>query len=82
MAVASNHSAPKTSATLSIDSAVLSRARKLKINLSATLEAALHEEVRKTERQCWHQRHDPACYKLNALAEASGLFADAYRVHP
>ena len=48
-----NHSAPKKPTNLSINSSLLEKARSLKLNLSATLEAALAEEVRKAEREQW-----------------------------
>lgn len=72
--------APKKSVNLSINSALLSEARSLKLNLSATLESALAVEVRKVERERWLESNRKAIDSANSLAEKSGLFSDLYRV--
>ncbi|VAX08936.1 hypothetical protein MNBD_GAMMA26-2191 [hydrothermal vent metagenome] len=71
--------APKKAANLSINSDLLSRARNLKINLSATLEHALKSELRKSERDNWLKNNKRAINELNELANNNGLFSDAYR---
>ncbi|VAW98379.1 hypothetical protein MNBD_GAMMA20-895 [hydrothermal vent metagenome] len=71
--------ASKKATNLSINSDLLSKARALKINLSATLEHALKTELRKSERCNWLKNNKNAIIKLNELADKNGLFSDAYR---
>lgn len=74
-----DESASKKATNLSINSDLLSRARKLNINLSATLEHALEGELRKSERESWLKDNKNAIGELNELANKNGLFSDAYR---
>ncbi len=74
-----DESASKKATNLSINSDLLSKARKLKINLSATLEQALENELRATERENWLRENKKAINSLNDLAEKNGLFSDSYR---
>lgn len=74
-----DESASKKATNLSINSDLLSRARKLNINLSATLEQALERELRKAERNNWLKNNKKAIDELNKLADKKGLFSDAYR---
>ncbi|MGZ8183791.1 MAG: type II toxin-antitoxin system CcdA family antitoxin [Methylobacter sp.] len=67
---------PKKAANLSINSDLLSKAKKLNINLSATLE----NELRKSERDNWLKTNKAAIDALNELADKNGLFSDTYRV--
>ena len=71
--------APKKPTNLSINSYLLSKARKNKINLSATLENALEQELRKRERDKWLKENKNAIESLNKLVEENGLFSDKYR---
>ena len=71
--------APKKPTNLSINSDLLAKAKNLKLNLSATLENALADEVRKAERAQWLKKNREAIDASNRLAEERGLFADAYR---
>ncbi len=71
--------ASKKATNLSINSDLLSRARDLKINLSATLEHALEDKLRKAERDNWLKNNKKAINKLNELANKNGLFSDSYR---
>ena len=79
MTQAYDKSAPKKATNLSINSDLLAKARVLKLNLSATLETALDEAVRKAERVQWLKNNQQAIDKSNSLVEEKGLFADAYR---
>ena len=79
MAQAYDHLAPKKPTNLSINSSLLEKARLLKLNLSATLEIALAEEVRKAERTRWLEKNRKAIAASNKLAEEKGLFSDSYR---
>ncbi len=79
MTYADNHLAPKKAANLSINSKSLAEARSLKLSLSATLEHALADEVRKFERTQWLEKNREAMDASNRLVEEKGLFADSYR---
>ena len=74
-----DENASKKATNLSINSDLLSKARKLNINLSATLEHALGSKLRKAERDYWLKNNKKAIGALNDLAEKNGLFSDAYR---
>ncbi len=72
-------SAAKKPTNLTVNSDLLSRARKMNINLSATLEKALVAELKKAERQRWLKKNKNAISALNNLSEKNGLFSDTYR---
>jgi antitoxin CcdA len=74
-----DETASKKATNLSINSDLLSKARELKINLSATLERALADELRTAERDKWLKSNKKAIDSLNELAERNGLFSDSYR---
>ncbi len=74
-----NHNAPKKPTNLSVNSDLLIKAKDLKINLSATLEAALEAKVRLSAREKWLKENKKALTSLNELAEDNGLFSDSYR---
>lgn len=71
--------APKKATNLSVNSDLLSKARALKINLSATLEQALAKQVRDAERENWLNENKEAIQALNELTEKNGLFSDSFR---
>ena len=71
--------APKKPTNLSINSDLLAKAKYLRLNLSATLEKALAEEVRKAERAQCLESNRKAIDASTRLAEERGLFADSYR---
>ncbi|MDJ0806455.1 MAG: type II toxin-antitoxin system CcdA family antitoxin [Gammaproteobacteria bacterium] len=71
--------APKKPTNLSINSDLLSKARASKINLSATLESALAQQLRKNEREKWKNENREAIEALNELVEKHGLFSDSFR---
>jgi antitoxin CcdA len=79
MAHAYDRFAPKKPTNLSINSDLLAKAKSLKVNLSATLERALADEVRKAERTQWLEKNRDAIAASNQLTEDKGLFADSYR---
>jgi antitoxin CcdA len=72
--------APKKPTNLSINSDLLNEAKALKINLSATLEAALLNELKAARRDLWLAENKEAINACNKLAESHGLFADKHRV--
>ncbi len=79
MAQTYDHFAPKKPTNLSINSNLLEKAKLLKLNLSATLESALAEKVRKAERAQWLEKNRDAITASNNLAEEKGLFANSFR---
>lgn len=70
----------KKPTNVSINSELLAQARELKINLSATLEQALINEVRERQRAQWREENKEAIEACNVFAEKNGLFADKHRV--
>jgi antitoxin CcdA len=79
MAQVFDSKAVKKPTNLSVNSDLLSRARKMKINLSATLEKALVTEIRNAEKEKWLKRNKNAMEALNHLADQKGLFSDSFR---
>lgn len=75
-----NINAPKKPTNLSVNSDLLNEAKALKINLSATLEAALLNELKAARRDLWLAENKQAIDTCNKLAESHGLFADKHRV--
>lgn len=73
-------SAPKKSANLSINSDLLDKAKRLKLNLSATLERALAEQLQHAERERWLEENRLAIDAANQLAAEHGLFSDSHQI--
>ena len=71
--------APKKAANLSINSDLLRRTRELNINLSATLERALKEELSQCEAQRWVEENRAAIKSYNDFVERHGFFGDEFR---
>jgi len=71
--------APKKPANLSINSDLLSKARELHINLSATLEEALVEQFKQKRRELWRQQNAKAIQAYNRFVEKQGVFSDELR---
>ena len=71
--------APKKAANLSINSDLLRKARELNINLSATLERALKEELSKREAAQWVEENRAAIKSYNDFVEQHGCFGDEFR---
>lgn len=74
-----NPHVPKRAANLSVNGDLLSKAKDMNINLSATLEQALVQAVKEKEREQWaaENRNDIDAY--NAHFEAQGMFSDGLR---
>ncbi|NOT12143.1 MAG: type II toxin-antitoxin system CcdA family antitoxin [Methylococcaceae bacterium] len=72
--------APKKPTNLSVNSDLLNKAKTLKINLSATFEAALLNEVKAARRDIWLAENKQAIDACNQFAESHGLFADKHRI--
>jgi antitoxin CcdA len=72
-------SAPKKATNLSINSDLLKRTRSININLSATLERALKEQLAKAEAEKWKKENKNAIKAYNEFIEEHGCFSDEYR---
>ena len=75
-----NKQAPKKAANLTLNSELLAEAKRLKINLSATMEKALEKEVSQRLKAEWQEQNAEAINACNELTEKHGLFSDSYRV--
>lgn len=71
--------AVKKPTNLSINNHLLSQARDLGINLSATLEHALEAKIRQSARKEWLKNNKAALENCNTLISENGLFADKHR---
>ena len=74
-----NPQAPKKAANLSVNADLLSRARELNINLSATLEQALIQALEQRRREEWLDRNRDAIDAYNEHVEAHGVFSAGIR---
>jgi antitoxin CcdA len=70
-----NTQAPKQAAKLSVNADLLSRARELNINLSATLEQAFVRTLEQHRREQWLARNRDAVAAYNEHVEAHGVFS-------
>ena len=69
----------KRAANVSINQGLLDEARALDINLSATLERALEQEVRARRRQRWLEENREAIEGYNAWVAEHGVFSPMFR---
>jgi len=74
-----NTHAPKKPTNVSINSDLLTQAKELKINLSATLENALTDLVNAKQLELWKHQNKAAIEAYNQLVEESGVFSDDLR---
>jgi antitoxin CcdA len=79
MLSAYNTRAPKKAANLSINADLLTKAKELDINLSATLEQALIEALKKKLRDQWLAENQAAIEAYNEHVEEHGVFSDELR---
>jgi len=79
MPIAYDTQAPKRAANLSINADLLSKARELNINLSATLEQALVEALRKKARDQWVAENKAAMEAYNEHVDKHAVFSDGMR---
>lgn len=79
MLAAYNPNAPKRAANLSVNGDLLNKAKDLDINLSATLEQALAEALKKKQREQWLAENRQAINAYNEHVEAHGVFSDDLR---
>ena len=71
--------APKRAVNLSLNSQVLDKARELGMNVSATVDALLAEEVSKRYWARWNEDNKAAIEHYNARIEREGLPLARYR---
>lgn len=71
--------APKKATNLSINADLLSKAREMHINLSATLEQALLKILKKHQRDQWLAENRAAIEAYNDHVEKHGVFSDGLR---
>jgi len=69
----------KKAVNVSIPSELLDAARAEDINLSATLEAALAEQLRIRRRDRWRVENEAAIDAYNSDADSNGSFGDHVR---
>lgn len=69
----------KRATNVSVRSDLLAAARQAGVNLSATLERALIEELAKAKRKKWRQDNREAIDAYNEHVEKHGTFSDGVR---
>lgn len=74
-----NLKAPKKPTNVSINSDLLEKAKALNINLSATLESALIEQLRAEQQNQWKAENAKAIQAYNSFIEENGVFSDGLR---
>ncbi|MDP3333077.1 MAG: type II toxin-antitoxin system CcdA family antitoxin [Methylococcaceae bacterium] len=74
-----NTQAPKKPTNVSINSDLLTQAKELKINISATLENALTDLVNAKQQELWKHKNKAAIEAYNQLVEENGVFGDDLR---
>lgn len=71
--------APRKATNLSVNSDLLTKTRALNINLSATLEQALKEELGKRKTAQWAEENQIAIKNYNQFVEQYGCFGEEFR---
>ena len=69
----------KRAANLSVNAELLDQARTLDINLSATLERALEEEMRSRKHERWLAENRQAIQGYNTWVAEHGVFSPMFR---
>ncbi len=69
----------KRATNVSINQGLLEEAKALDINLSATLERALEEEVRSRKRERWLEENREAIAAYNEHVRKHGIWSDGLR---
>ncbi len=70
---------PKRATNVSVRSDLLAEAREAGVNLSATLERALNEELAAAKRKKWREENRDAIRAYNVHIEKHGSFSDDVR---
>lgn len=79
MALIYNITAPKKPTNVTVNSDLLNQAKSLNINISATLETALVEMLKKAKREEWLRENSGTIEKYNEKIAQVGLFSDELR---
>jgi antitoxin CcdA len=74
-----DETAPKKATNLTLNSDLLAKVRALKINLSATLERALENELANAEAKKWAVENKVAIQAYNDFVDENGCFGDEFR---
>ena len=74
-----DQNAPKKPTNLSINSDLLKKAKDLEINLSATFEQALTQQLKAKQAQQWLEQHKSAIAAYNKSVDDKGVFSDGLR---
>ena len=69
----------KRATNVSVSSDLIAAAREAGLNLSATLERALMEELAEAKRKKWRQENRDAIAAYNEHVEKYGVFSDGVR---
>ena len=69
----------KKATNVSIRTDLLEAARESKLNLSATLERALIEELRSVQRKRWREENRQAIAAHSEFVDKHGVFSDGLR---
>ena len=72
-------SAPKRPTKLTVNSDLLGTAKKLKINISATLKETLAIKVRQETSSAWLEENKAAIEQYNEFIKENGVFSDGLR---
>ena len=74
-----NKEAKKKATNISINSELLEKAKKYKINISANVEKTLEELIRQYEIQNWEKENKEAINSYNQRISENGSFSDGLR---
>lgn len=72
----------KRAVNLFVDADLLDEARRLRINISETLERRLRSIVRAEQEKLWLQENRDAIASINAFIDRHGLLANKLRYRP
>ena len=75
-------SAKKRAVNLFVDTELLDEARRLRINMSDTLERRLRTIVRAEQERRWLEENREAIASINAFIDRHGLIASRLRYRP
>ena len=69
----------KKAANLSVDTDLLERAKRLKLNLSQVFETGLSEAIRQRQREKWLKKNRAAIKAYNEYVDKRGVFSNGLR---
>lgn len=74
-----NKEAKKKATNISINSELLEKAKKYKINISANVEKTLEELIKQEEIKNWEKENKEAIENYNQRISQNGVFSDGLR---